>query len=350
MADDFTEYCPCAEKSRPAAIALPQIAFADPCASYDQVTRGCTIHGRCGEADKVERGHAKSLTGCADFARIGVVDASVRPEQDIAINLPEHFNCSLAEWQGRSYLASRSGWIGRVAISELDANHQPVATWRLNTEHPLTRHGSEDPRLFVHRGRMHVSFSGYHRGAGTSQMYARLHDSLRHVEQIHIPAYEKAQAWEKNWQFFEYGGELHSVYTVAPQHVILRHDGDQAIEIARTNARLRWPGIHLRGGAPPVRVADEYYHWFHTVRVGKNVYEYGIGLYTFEARPPFSPARFVPTVMLVSAGTVPGQVKSVTFPCGAMLRGGKWLVSYGRHDCECRVAIWDARDIERKLR
>jgi hypothetical protein len=52
------------------ALTLPQIAFARPCARYGQSARSCSLHGRCHEADRVERGEARGLDGCNDFCAI----------------------------------------------------------------------------------------------------------------------------------------------------------------------------------------------------------------------------------------------------------------------------------------
>ena len=41
--------------------------------------------------------------------------------------------------------------------------------------------------------------------------------------------------------------------------------------------------------------------------------------------------------------------KLIVFPCGAMLRDGQWIISYGYHDYECRLALFAADDIERRL-
>jgi hypothetical protein len=39
----------------------------------------------------------------------------------------------------------------------------------------------------------------------------------------------------------------------------------------------------------------------------------------------------------------------VVYPCGVVRRGGEWLVSYGYHDHECRIAAFDAAALDREL-
>ena len=76
-----------------------------------------------------------------------------------------------------------------------------------------------------------------------------------------------------------------------------------------------------------------------------------MGLYTFATRPPFAIRRFTPLPILSPDDDRPAHmVKSVVFPCGAILRAGRWIVSYGYHDRECRIASFDAGLVERRLR
>jgi predicted GH43/DUF377 family glycosyl hydrolase len=171
------------------------------------------------------------------------------------------------------------------------------------------------------------------------------------VEEVWAPEYEGRSAWEKNWQFFEHDGELHSVYTVQP-HVVLRHDGRRAVEAGRSTPAFPWQGLALRGGAPPVRVGEEYYHFFHTLEEVGGEYIYRLGLDTFAAQPPFAVRRIVERPLLSpdEHDRPPDSNKRVVFPCGALLRGERWLVSHGCHDRECRIAVYAADEIERQLR
>ena len=60
--------------------------------------------------------------------------------------------------------------------------------------------------------------------------------------------------------------------------------------------------------------------------------------------------RRVSSVILVADDDVKGSNKSVLFPCGAVLKDGKWLISYGQQDRECRIAVFDAKAIEAVLK
>lgn len=269
----------------------------------------------------------------------------------VRLNLSEHFNPGLIEWRGELLLASRKGWRGEIWLSRVGDDLQPTETWKLPITHPNASAGVEDPRLFACRGRLHVACSGYERGhvTRTSVLLARIHESLRAVERVWMPRFSGRSPWEKNWQFFEHDGELLCVYLISP-HVILRADGDVMRWHAETHHALKLPhGPNLRGGAPPVRRSGEFFHWFHTQRVAGDVVEYGLGLYTFDAVHPFAVRRAAKRVLLWADSPIPGTRKSVVFPCGAILRGDDWLVSYGHNDAECRIITIPAKRVENLL-
>jgi len=348
---------------------------------YTPKQYGCAKHGECA--------HTEDWTACEDFAavqRAGVTpkpvaaseyqecggctgkatakkpvtaQANISPNRVVKIRLPEgpnhgHYNCGLLEWRGELLLASRLGWSGsRTWLHELGGmyeDYQPRWSRDLNLRDPKANLGVEDPRLFVFRDRVHVAVSGYELGETkrTSQLVFAMNDELTAGQAVDVGYYNRAM-WEKNWQFFEHDGELHCVYSIAP-HLVLRFNANGVPAAYQTQAKIKIGGVqHYRGGAPPVRVGDEYYHWFHTVASVGGITVYGLGLYVFEARPPFAIKRFVPSVILQADTKIPDWNKSVVFPCGALLRGSEWLISYGQNDRECRLAWFSVADVERML-
>jgi predicted GH43/DUF377 family glycosyl hydrolase/GR25 family glycosyltransferase involved in LPS biosynthesis len=259
---------------------------------------------------------------------------------------------SIVAHRGRMLLAVRRDGVSgaEIHLRALAEDRTVEDAWHVSCAHPLAALGQEDARLFVHQGRLHVSFHGLSRdSAGAPRvtvLLARLSADERRAEDIWAPFYEHARDWEKNWAFFEAGdSSLCCVYSIEP-HVVLRVEGEHAYEIGRTSGGLRWDFGQLRGGAPPVRVGDEYYHWFHGARLESSGY-YTLGVYTFSAQPPFQVTRFAPRPLL-EPEMRPGE-KPVVFPCGAMLRDGRWLVSYGHNDRSSRIAEFDGAAVERAL-
>jgi predicted GH43/DUF377 family glycosyl hydrolase len=266
------------------------------------------------------------------------------------------FNASLFRYKGRLLMAYRTGWSGaRVHIADMSEDYVPGPSVTLeDLVVPGAEYGQEDPRLFVHRGRLHVGYIGveirdFH-GLRTNQLYAELTDDLR-VAKVYRPdhPYRRPAEWEKNWVFFSHADQLYAVYKTMPHHVV-RVDGERVTDVTVRSFRPPWSGGHMRGGAPPVLVGDTYYHWFHG-RVDGPVNRYSIGVVTFDAAPPFAIRKMTPNpLMMAEMRTKPAdQYAAVVFPCGAVLEDGVWRVSYGVHDRWTEIAEWDAAAVDAYL-
>jgi len=252
------------------------------------------------------------------------------------------FNASILRYRGRTLMAYRTGWAGaEIHLCELDDRDRPGPSITLDLRHSLSGYGREDPRLFVFRDRLHVSFIGFdgdwNGKMATNQLYARLRENFT-VEKIWAPQIEGRpwDQWEKNWGFFEYLGELYAVYTIDP-HVVLRIDGDRAEIAAQAPNPYEWIGGRMSGGAPPVLVGNEYWNWFHgTHDLGTNwpTRQYTIGLYTFDAEPPFGIRRFAafPLAWADESTRPADQHCPVIFPGGTTFDGTTWRIACGIHD------------------
>lgn len=313
----------------------------------------CAINGKCTigkQAPGVE-----CCKGCTDYT----VDEPLNPVRNVRVDLPPprqglpgHYNCGLVRHDGRLLMVSRLGWSGsRTYLSELADDYRVASTRDLGIQHPRAYSGVEDPRILAIGSELKVVVTGYEsaNAGATSILVASLDRDLK-VASVVAPHYEQRLTWEKNWAPFEYDGRLHFVYTVNP-HVILRMEEDKTIEVGRSTNIFPWRSTALRGGAPPVRVGNEYYHWFHSVQTtkkGKLVY--GLALYAFAARPPFQVTRRVSHVIMTPDNEIRGWNKTVVFPCGAVLEDGVWKISYGKQDRECWIVEYDSAEVEKRLR
>jgi predicted GH43/DUF377 family glycosyl hydrolase len=266
-----------------------------------------------------------------------------------------HYNASIIRWQGRLLLAYRTNWGGSsLHIAELSEDLIPLRNLSLRINHELCPGGREDPRFFVYQNRLHISFVGVEKTANETRchmLYLRLFDNL-HVERVFHPAYSMRQ-WpmEKNWVYFEHDGQLLAVYSIAPTHKILRIDGDTAYPFMETPFHPAWEGGHLRGGASPVRVGNEYFCWAHGRREGRPSV-YCLGAYSFEAKPPFRPLRYTPTPLVwADERDKPPALNwtTVIYPSGCILENGKWLVSCGINDFASEVLAFDHSEVERVM-
>lgn len=316
----------------------------------------CVVHGQCVQ-DKHPEG-IQSCDGCKDRPAV-IVPLSVQriDKEKLKVGrVGEAFNSSLIRYKGRLLLCYRTGWAGaRLHVAELNKDMVPVKVTTLNhLGHPRATVGQEDPRLFIFRDRLHVSFTGVERTKGgvvTNVLYARLTDDFR-VDEVFAPVYFGRRSWEKNWTFFEWENELFCIYSIAP-HVILHVRGNQAYPFAETQTAFPWSGGHLRGGCSPVRVGDTFYHWFHGRIGGWGGGTYNVGLYTFPAKPPFAIERMTPDPLMTADHSTkpPDQTwePAVVFPAGSVLERGEWSISMGVHDRFTDVAKWSAAEVDKLL-
>jgi FkbM family methyltransferase len=327
----------------------------------DRHLRHC-LHPECpDERDGCARDHPSPKSGiqvctaCPDYIHGANAKTFLRrfDHRSLATSEPgKRFNPSLLPWRDGYLLAWRNGWAGsEIYLSELNRAFKPTGRHqRLHLWHQQATYGREDPRLFMFRGQVHIMFIGVMGYAGrvshTNVLYARLRNDLS-VDQIFFPHYPQRNAWEKNWQFFEHGGELYAVYSIAP-HRILKIKDNSATLVHETPTRVPWTGGELRGGASPVRVGDEWYCFFHDRLDPQRLYR--AGLYTFAAEPPFHVRRIIKSPILVADPvTRPAdQYCPVVFPGGAVLDGDRWVVACGIHDRWAELHAFDRAGLESK--
>ncbi len=277
-----------------------------------------------------------------------VADA-LPPLSRTVVNLPGHFNGSLREFGGKLLLATRQQQ-HTLHLSELDDAFQPRWTIPLPIAHPAAGAGADDPRLYVLGGRLHVGFAAIS-AAGATVETVRVRQGgavLRDDFTVESPrVFDHGGRIEKNWGWFEPDGQLHAVYSISP-HRVLRI-GESVEHVHEAPNRLPWSGGYLRGGSPPVRIGNEYWCWFHGADEGRMLRTYNVGVYAFEAKPPFAITRMSPAPLLwakPSERRADGRA-DVVFPAGAVFRGGRWLVSMGVSDERTEIAEWDHAEVEK---
>jgi GR25 family glycosyltransferase involved in LPS biosynthesis/predicted GH43/DUF377 family glycosyl hydrolase len=227
----------------------------------------------------------------------------------------------------------------------------------LELDHPACALSQEDPRLFHFSEHIiGLSFTGvegceesYHPSKiKANVLWAILDRQTLQVWAVYAPQVPDRATWEKNWAFFVHDGRIYCIYSIKP-HVVYEIEGDKVVHTHTTEVPHVWAGGHLRGGAPPVRVGDRYYHWFHG-RVGNfDETVYNTGVYTFEAKPPFRVLEMTRApVQWADPASRPGAGAAVVFVGGAVLESlpPQWLISQGVNDREVQLLTYNADAIE----
>lgn len=319
----------------------------------------CEVHGTCTIKTRHD-GASGCCAGCKEYqrpeARTPPAPLRVVPIGSGGLETQPGgyaFNGGLFRWQGKLLCCYRTGWAGaKLHVAELNEDYSVIRTIPVKMPyHPRCSYGREDPRLFEFGGRLHVSFTGV-QGAGrkgvvTNVLYARLTDKYQ-VEDLFYPPLRPRMGWEKNWAFFQHGKDLYCVYSISPHRVVRAHGIAPAEFAYEQPFRFPWSGGHLRGGASPVRVGDRFYHWFHGRKDPGAIYN--VGVYVFEAEPPFRPiAASAEPLLAGDPKQTDGNYCPVTFPCGAVLENGIWRIGMGINDRRLAAAEWDATTIDEYL-
>lgn len=264
------------------------------------------------------------------------------------------FNTTIAPYEDGYVLATRSGWRGsEIYIGKLDKKFHPIGEPKqLNLWDEAAVYGREDPRFFWHNGQLHLTYIGVMGTPGprhTNVLIARLSPTLE-VEEITHPHIVNRGLWEKNHSYFSQENKLYCVYTVSPHQVHELIDGKLEPKYV-TPQNWNWNGGERRGGASPIQVGDEFWHFFHDrVRTPHGII-YRTGLYTFEAKPPFKPKRYIPEPLLTAnPSTKPAdQWCSCVFVCGAVPDGDSWVLSHGIHDRWTELHRFSHEELSNKL-
>jgi predicted GH43/DUF377 family glycosyl hydrolase len=209
----------------------------------------------------------------------------------------------------------------------------------------------EDPRAVVFGGRTWIGacnfvwFGDRNRWTGGHQILVPVDDKWVAVSR-YDPDYGKNggglgqnRGHEKNWLWWFHSQKPHMLYAGPPNHEIVEFDGEmRQSQVYKTTSECPWPHGVIRGGTPPVRVGDEYWTFFHSSMEWKPPYRrYFMGAYAFKAEPPFNVTKVTAEPLLIGSQNDYWFPRKplVVFPCGALLREGKWLITLGVNDLKC---------------
>lgn len=264
----------------------------------------------------------------------------------------DRLNCSIIE-SGKGYLLLwRQGWGGAdLYLVRLDSDFQVTGKPKmLNLTRSGAEFGREDGRLFRVDGKLHVMYVGVEKKFGpVNVLYATVNEKTLEVEKKWYPQIDGRQSWEKNHAYFGYDKKVMSIYSIKP-HRVLEVKGNDAQFKHETRARYLWSGGRLSGGASPYYYNSQWYHFFHGSTEWNGRRQYNMGVYTFEATPPFRPSRITPHPIDVADPTVSHDNHcDVIFPGGVIRYGDSWGVAMGVHDRWCELRFYRHDFIESQL-
>lgn len=215
---------------------------------------------------------------------------------------------------------------------------------RLNPPPRYKDFSHEDLRFFEFNGKLH----GVYVMSTTIDNFFRCYvaygeikgNEIDHI-QIQHPE-NNLMGMTKNFVPFVHEGKLHFVYGIkgSKQHV-LQVDGS-AVSSDYSAPAPTWPFGEIRGGCI-VPHNGAYLRFFHSRQeYPDKTLRYFIGASLIEAKPPFK------TLAVSKRPIIEGDERytpgcrhwkaNVAIPYGVIKEGDKFLLSYGRNDCECCVA------------
>ena len=203
--------------------------------------------------------------------------------------------------------------------------------------------GAEDPRLFWHNDKLHFIYHGT-RNNSIRTIIGEVNEHLSPEPAQTEISYDPGP--EKNWTFFSYAGEQYAVNSFAPKFKVVKITNGIATNYSvSNNPAFPWKYGEARGGTPAIRVGEHFYTVFQSHVIQNNWPRYYCAAFAkFSAKPPFNVKAITGPVLLPDEYRDWGY--SVVFPAGLQLHDGKWFISYGHMDNECRIGIFDFDKVE----
>jgi predicted GH43/DUF377 family glycosyl hydrolase len=219
---------------------------------------------------------------------------------------------------------------------------------------------SEDARFFQEGDRCFLIYNDVtpHFGNQRCIHIGAIDVNKKRLEYI-TPLNLNSKKTEKNWTPFSHKGEIHFLYTINPQKILILPNPNKNLlrphrSAYLTQSPLAWPdkwGI-LRGGTPAKLVGEEYLAFFHSsFEDAKGIIWYIMGAYTFAAFSPFKITRISPhPILFKNIYDTPHHMIAnpkirAIYPSGFILqeRSGKELIhlSCGENDSGIKIISID---------
>ena len=268
----------------------------------------------------------------------------LRDRPEMVITGARGYNLSSLEWNGvrvGTYRFHPDSKFWRTQLAMWDGKRA------VNVIPPPEFHTSsvEDGRLFVHRDKLHISFTVSRAPRETFHStvhYGELVPEASGWRIIHHyqPKFGKNDwsSMEKNWSFFSHGGRLFAAYQRSPQQIIIEIEGDRVIRQFQSKTP-EWAWGQMRGGTSPIAHNGLWLQFFHTLRRNRKSlwwWQYYTGALLMESTPPFTIVSVSKFPVLIGDERYLPDWKSwkprVVIPYGAIKTSDGFSVSVGIND------------------
>ena len=217
----------------------------------------------------------------------------------------------------------------------------------------------EDPRLFIHRGKLHVSYVAveYEDGhGGQTKWWAAMHvvrlDRNLKVEEHFLTRFDGngVDNRQKNWVYFSHEGQLYCIHDTRCHRLLKLDDKLQVIDVTVSHD-IQWPRGHMRGGTTPLPLGDgKYLSLLHSsVDHNQRIRRYSMTPYIFTIDKILSIGRTIhaSTENPIVDPTATWWHPIVVFPMGIVERQDSYLVSVGVNDLYTTILEWPKDDLMR---
>lgn len=275
----------------------------------------------------------------------GVKMAGHPPVVEIDTHGRHGYNLSsvMHEWkQHNTYRAhTRGDWRTKLFL-----NGNP-----LNPPDRYRDYSHEDARLFVFKDKLHAAYTMSTAIEGQFRCYMAYGEIKgNEIEHIQIQHPENnLMGMTKNFVPFVHENRLYFVYGIkGANQIVLQVDGDRVVAEHPSPAPT-WGYGQIRGGCT-VAHNGAYLRFFHSrAQYSDKTIRYFIGASIIEAKPPFRTLAVSKKPVLQGderyAPGVHHWKANVAIPYGCIKQDGKFLLSFGRNDCEACVAELNESDL-----
>lgn len=276
------------------------------------------------------------------------------------------YNGSLIRFNNRLLLAYR--WhkdhsaATSLMMAELDAKFNVIA----NREIHAPGQSVEDPRLFILRGALFISFvnSTWPSEPTSVVQYARLVEGgvwkLEELHQPNLPGNEVGKGMQKNYVFFEHQERLFCVQHTCPDQVVYELRGPEPVGewITKTPS---WPWGDFRGGVFAPTLVDDgkrrlrFVHSRLDNEAPPAHWRYYVGACLCNVEPPFEIKQVSSEPVIYGSeqddttdmerAAINHRKPNVVFPAGVLEEEDGWLLSVGINDCGVGLVKLTAKDL-----